>query len=71
MSDTAITIDVEIALAMLQELEADKRLTEFRTASVFSNVVLALHQAHGRGQIIILRQILNLPPYQFPKGDPQ
>jgi hypothetical protein len=70
MTDTPTAIDRERVMAMLQELEADERLTKYRTASAFSNVVLALHQAHGRAQIIILRNLLELPPFQFPKGDP-
>lgn len=66
------TIEIERhALAMLQELEADERLTKYQTASCFTNVVLALHQQAGRAQIDLLRKLLDMPPYQYPKGDPQ
>lgn len=55
----------------LAELEADDRLTRYRTASCFTNVVLALHQQAGRAQIDLLRRLLDMPPYIYPKGDPQ
>lgn len=55
----------------LAELEADERLTKYRTASVFTNVVLALHQQAGRAQIDLLRKLLDMPPFIYPKGDPE
>lgn len=63
--DTVATME-----RMLAELESDERLTSYRTASAFSNVVLSLHQAAGRAQIDLLRKLLNLPPFPYPKGDP-
>lgn len=69
---TEITpIPREVLEARLQELEQDERLTKYRTASVFTNVVLALQQQAGRAQIDLLRKLLGLPPYAYPKGDPQ
>ena len=60
-----------ILVKKLAELEADERLTKYRTASCFSNVVLALHQQAGRAQIDLLRKLLDMPPFNYPKGDPQ
>lgn len=67
----ATGIDVVATMEhMLAELESDERLTKYRTASAFSNVVLSIHQAAGRAQIDLLRKLLHLPPYPYPKGDP-
>lgn len=60
----------EVLQRELQELEQDERLTTYRTASCFSNVVLALHQCSGRARIDLLRRLLGLPQFAYPKGDP-
>lgn len=63
-------IERHVLEAKLAELEADERLTKYRTASCFTNVVLAVGQQYGRAQIDLLRQLLQLPPFNYPKGDP-
>lgn len=71
MSDQTQTIPRDVLEARLQELEKDERLTKYRTASVFTNVVLALQQQAGRAQIDLLRKLLGMQPFPYPKGDPQ
>lgn len=52
--------------AKLAELEADDRLTKYKSASTFSNAPLALIQMSGRAQIDLLRWALGEPPFKYP-----
>lgn len=53
--------------AALVELEADERLTQYKPAQVFSNAPLALIQMAGQNKINMLRWILDMAPFEFPK----
>lgn len=62
------------AAALLQELnrlQADELLTKRRTVSCYTDVGLAMRQWRGRAQIDLLRKLLDLPPFNYPKGDPE